>query len=70
MAGEKGDSAGEGQNINAKQSAAELQLSPDDPQSFIKAEFLVRRYDRDAFRQRLRDNLAVEGIAVMKRQAE
>jgi hypothetical protein len=42
--------------------------SPDDSEAFVQFEDPVRRHDGNVFHQRLRDDLAVEGIRMMSRQ--
>ena len=45
-------------------------MSPYDLETFVKGEGFVRCHDRDVLHERLRDDLAVEGIGVMCRQIE
>jgi hypothetical protein len=44
--------------------------SPDDLEAFVQVERVVRRHNRDVFHEGLRDDLAVEGIGMMRGQIE
>src|SRR5882672_7377010 len=43
---------------------------PKDLETLVQAEFLIASHHRDLFRQRLGDDLTVEGIRVQERQIE